>query len=226
MSIELATGVAKRFDFLESSQKMLDWVEENPEETWAFIDFYDSLISTLNGINDEDTVSKMMPAVRRIRDTLEGRTVPLSNDFSGFKGVRLILKGLEGAKEPMRKGQEFKGKTDITPEEKGFAVLTPSMDTKNDALVFGTLGHLWERTFFAWAEERKFIPEGGWNKDNFLHALDETVMMQFALLDEERIKKKHPYIEYFTNSTQEGGLGWIKQSKIDDFSKKFWGELS
>jgi hypothetical protein len=226
MVTELAQRVEKRLSFLEKSKDMLDWIEANPEITQDFILCYDSLIKKLNEIPYDMNILDAMPAVKKIKDTLNSEQVPTSSDFDGFEGLRLIVTGLKDATEPMRKGQEIKGKKDITPEDKKFAILTPSMVTKDDALVFGTLGHLWERSFFAWAEERNFIPEGGWKKDNFLHALDEIVMMQLEIMSGDKIQKKYPYFSYFTNSTQDGGLGWIKQSKIDDFSKKFWGELS
>lgn len=226
MVTELARSVERRLDFLERSKEMLTWVEENPEKTLKFINGYDSLIKKLNEIPYDMSILSAMPAVKRIKDTLNDEKVPTSTNFDGFSGLRLIASGLKSAEEPMQKGQEIKDSTNITVDEKSFAILTPSMNTGDDALVFGTLGHLWERTFFEWAEKRDSIPVGGWEKDNFLHALGEIVMMQIEIVSPDKIKAKYPYFSYFTNSTKDGGLGWINQRKIEQFSNVFWGKLT
>ena len=151
---------------------------------------------------------------------------PLLTEYSDFKGTRLIYLGLSEAIDPMIAGQKIKkGEIEPTNENKQYAIGTPSMDTTPKALAFGTIGHILERSYFNWARENGFEPENGWQKDMFLHAAVEMVMLHLAA-DDKYIIGENPLIDCFMLKNEKGGLGWLNEKKVNQFKEGFWDVLA
>ena len=161
-----------------------------------------------------------MPATSLMRTVMGDIPLPLSTEYQGFTGLRTLFKGIKRAMGPMMLGQDIKkGKYDQVPIElKKYGIMTPSLPTTDDALTFGTVGHILERSFFSWAEARGIKPEAGWVKDDFLHTINEAVMVYLATGLAEGT-----CTDYFIRTPEDGGLGWIKSGAADNFERDLWG---
>ena len=227
MITEIAPGIEARLSDLDNSENVLEWVMGNPERTQEFLDFYDALVKKMNMIPGEHGVLEIMPATKKIKDLLGNNTIPLTGDYKGFGGARIIHAGLTEARDPMLVGQQITTGDIASPTSKDYdyAIGTPSMDTSPDVLAFGTMGHVLERTFFNWAREKGLEPEGGWEKDMYLHAIDEIVMLHLAS-DSDFKPGEYPIIDYFILPNDENGLGWLNKDKVKQFEVDLWRVLT
>jgi hypothetical protein len=203
---------ARYLSKLDKSSSVAKWAMDNTEKVGMFVDGYNELVACLNSVPEDSLLLDAMPKTRYLKRALKGKPLPnileMSQDNFGL--------GLIEARNPMLHGQKIKHKEieEPTPYDKAYAIGTPSMDTTDEALGVGTLGHLLERTFYQWARKNKLAPAGGWKKDDWLQALDEGLLLQ--LVNED----KPILTDYFIKSNQEGGLGWLNQTKLQNFRSK------
>lgn len=197
---------------LDKSSAMRKWAFENKTTLEKHLDGYDEIVARMNDISADSQLLECMPKTRRLKKALSGQNIPLLEGMSqGNFGLGLIE-----ARKPMLHGQRIKKNeiSEVTADDKIFAIGTPSMNTSIEALVIGTAGHLAERTFFQWARKNKLQPEEGWIKDDYLQALDEGLMLLI-------VEGKKPHLaSFFINSNSDGGLGWLNQQKLDAFRQK------
>lgn len=211
ISERLISVTSRYLSRLKKSGEMREWVANNKERFKETVEGFNELVDKLNNIPDDSPLLEFMPKTANLKKVLAGRTIPFVEDMmEGNYGTALI-----NARDPMLTGQKIKNKeVESTSENKAYAIGTPSMDTKVDALSVGTAGHLMERVFFKWAESQGLRPEGGWEKDQWLQALDEGLLLELS-------EGKKPILtDYFIKSNAEGGLGWLNNDKLEVFINK------
>lgn len=193
---------------------MREWVSNNKEKFMKVVGGFNELVYKLNSIPDDSPLLEFMPKTANLKSVLAGRAIPFVEDImENNYGWALI-----NSRDPMLTGQKIKkGEVEPTSESKAYAIGTPSMNTKIDALSVGTAGHLMERVFFKWAEGQELRPEGGWKKDQWLQALDEGLLLELA-------EGKKPILtDYFIKLNTEGGLGWLNEDKLHTFGERIKG---
>lgn len=196
---------------LANSRPMLAWCFENHNILETHIDGYNELIEEFNKIDSRSKFLKAMPRAKLLKNLLNKRNLPKVESMC--KGNFWL--GLINSRNPMLFGQEIANNRSkfVTTGQSEYQIGTPSMKTSAESLVVGTAGHLLERTFFKWSIKNGITPHGGWKKDMWLQGLDDVVMLNIL-----NHKKLH-LTPYFTKTNSEGGLGWIKKEKFEEFRK-------
>ena len=207
---------------LEKASEVSAWAKDNLNRVEEFRQGYDELIGLMNDVPGDSPLLAVMPETGKLKRLLDKQKLPLTEEMADGNFALALLE----ARGPMIYGQKIKqGEiTQPSDEDRQYAIGTPSMATSIEALVVGTMGHLIERTFFQWARKHGFNPEGGWKKDDFLHALMEVTLFRLAQ------EKSLLLIDYFLHSNAEGGLGWLTLDKIDKFNNQLvqleWGSAT
>lgn len=208
---KLITFTARKLDFLCNAKRVKEWALVHLVEVEQFEEGYNELITTFNKYSGY-TYFDFMPRTHILKYILNGRPLPFTSEMNGF----MIIGGLKDARQPIFLGQRIRKGDCKNPDGdfKQFAIETPSMDTTEDALVVGTMGHLIERAFFRWALKQGIEPKGKWEKDMLLKALGEILLLENA---KENSLLLFPY---FTKPNSEGGLGWLSRDAIAAFHTK------
>ena len=202
---------AKKLEKLDNAVRVADWAREHVDEVNVFEQGYNALIFAFNAY-DNTVELEMMHRTNVLKQLLQGIPLPETTEMSTLDYV----KGLRDARDPMIFGQKIKNGicVDSNGNDLHYAIGTPSMDTTDEALVVGTMGHLIERTFFQWAKRHGIEPKGGWEKDMFLQALGEILLLE---LTQEKVPVLY---RFFVKPNNEGGLGWISPEQIKEFNRR------
>lgn len=209
----LVEVTARYLKDLNQSKPVMDWVLENMADFGEHMSGYNELIDILNSVPADSPLLQIMPKTRLLKKVLAGENLPTLEQMMPGNYV----KGLYDAHDPMVVGQKIKTQEIASPTEteRKYQIGTPSMNTSLEALAVGTAGHLAERTFFAWARSKGHEPEQGWEKDDWLQALDEAVELSV-------VQGNPPHLfPLFAKLNSEGGLGWVKKEKMEDFSRSY-----
>ncbi|MFA6007576.1 MAG: hypothetical protein WC784_02935 [Candidatus Shapirobacteria bacterium] len=218
MTVELPVNTfAKRLGELSNTPKAIEAYRNSPEELEVlFVDGFNQLINTFNGMKDYDPLLEIMPGTKSLKNALNGIEIPVIGELSRLSMVR----GFKDAKEAMLEGQEAK-KTEQKPLRN--AILIASSDAASPTALFvGSAGHFMERACFDYFRKNGVNGiNGDWQKDEVLFALEECVVMlqtKFELgeIDEEPILAK-----IIAKPMNEGGTGWRKQEHIDKFGQDY-----
>jgi hypothetical protein len=205
----------ERLKLMKRASEAAEWARNNQETVMNIIHGYDELITWFNETEDNNPALEIMPVAKKLKETLGGKKLPTSEQLHDFSGTRRFVEGLHTSVGPMVAGQTNKEKanrgTNLTPTEIKYAIGTTSMNIPTEALVVGTIGHLYERTLMAWMTSEGINPSGGHEKDDVLQALDQTLM----LMHEEGTTSE--LFDYFIKPNSEGGLGWLNQKDLDKF---------
>lgn len=209
---------------LENAPEVGEWAREHPEEVAKIVGGYNQLIIGFNRLGSRTKLMKAMSLTSRLKEVLT-RPASDTEEEDALEVVRIpdiqtmsdgnFGKALIEARPRMLAGQAIaQGENpDPTAADTAYAIGTTSMDTTAEALAVGTIGHIVERVFFNWARENGFEPEGGWQKDMFLQAMDEVVLLYMGSGEAEGLT----LTEYFTKTTEGGGLGWIRPERVEEF---------
>ena len=196
---------------LDNAGKVAVWARDHVSEVNSFEQGFNDLISAFNAYNDVFDLD-IMHRTNCLKRLLNGVPIPFTTKMSYWDFKR----GIRDAYGPMIYGQNIHNgnHSDLNSEDELYAIGTPSMDTTDEALVVGTMGHLIERTFFQWAKRHGIEPKGGWEKDMFLQALGEILLLE---LTQEKVPVLY---RFFVKPNNEGGLGWISPEQIKEFNRR------
>jgi hypothetical protein len=211
-------SVGKRFSVLERAESVVETVFGNQEFKDTVTNGYGELIDRFNSMEPSDSVLELMPKVAELKTTLGVNKLPTLMELK----PRQVLKGVKEAVEKSEMGQYIKrDELPKTPENVKQAIGTPSMDTNNMALAIGTAGHVIERTMFNHFRDQGMDHQ--WTKDEILFALEDLSLLMHAemLVENKPDSILFRWIATSNSETPEGGLGWRKNTQVDDFIGRY-----
>jgi len=218
MQVELPVGAfAERLAELSNTPKAVEAYNDSPEElTVLFVDGFNQLINTFNGIGNSDPLLEIMPGTKNLKNALNGIEIPIIGELSPLS----IVRGFKNAKKAMLEGQEAKN-TGQRPLRN--AILIASSDAASPiALFVGSAGHFYERACFDYFEKNGVNGiDGDWQKDEVLFALEECVVMLLTKYKLGEINEEPILAKIIAKPMNEGGTGWRKQEHLDKFKQDY-----
>lgn len=214
MSIELpVNSFSKRLGDLSNTPKAVEAYRNSPEELKTlFVDGFNQLINTFNGIKHDDPLLEIMPGTKNLKTALNGIEIPDIGELSPLSVVR----GFKDAKNAMLEGQEAKNTGQKTERN---AILIASSDAASPTALFvGSAGHFMERACFDYFRKNGVNGiDGDWKKDEVLFALEECVVMLQTKFELGEINEEPILAKIIAKPMSEGGTGWRKQEHLDKF---------
>jgi hypothetical protein len=218
MTVELPVNTfAKRLGELSNTPKAVEAYRNSPEELKdLFVNGFNQLINTFNGMNDDDPLLEIMPGTKNLKNALNGIEIPVIGELSPLSVVR----GFKDAKEAMLEGQKAK---DTGQKTERNAILIASSDVASPTALFvGSAGHFMERACFDYFRKNGIDGiNGNWQKDEVLFALEECVVMLQTKFELGEINEEPILAKIITKPMSEGGVGWRKQEHIDKFKMDY-----
>lgn len=210
--------IAKRLASLDKKPQMERAATENP----GFVEnvIYgglNELISKFNSVQIGDKDMGLMPEAEKLKRKLGDKPLPTIEEL----GAREFRRGLLEAKRLMEMGQDIKiGHIEDTTENKSVAIMSPSVETNDLALLVGTGAHLLEETMYVHLRTLGF-PE--WAKDEVLYPLEEMALLMHAetLIGAGHESRLFHYITTPPSLKSSGGMGWKKLKDVENFVRRY-----
>lgn len=205
-------SIAARLSRLVNTPRVVAYLKEHQYVEATILEGYTQLIATFNSLSDDDPDLSLMQNTRALKAKIKGNSLPSPDELR----PRDILLGINESKPLMLLGQEQR--QNVIPISE-VAIGTPSLNTPEHALAIGTAGHLIERSIFAYFRRNNITDE--FVKDDVIHALVETALLQNA--QTRWITQINPsfLLPIFAKKVTGGGLGWTNKKYIDRFCEAY-----
>jgi hypothetical protein len=209
----LVTITARELGDLDKSWEVADFAYNNEAILNGYLAEYDQLREMFNLLQEDDPRMAEMPKALALKKAMGDTELPSLIEMADGHFYTALRK----TKRLMLEGQEIARGKQVTPEEAQLAIGTPSYKTSPLARAVGTAAHLGERTFFEWAEKKGIVPQGGWKKDDWLHALKDVLILL-------ECRSRNPLMRLtslFLKSKDKDGLSWLTPKVLHSASVRF-----